>query len=159
MYAVPRALDGAFSDPVGFEGLSEPAVPASGVIPLAPHPAGTFMCWTGNTIHWGSGCEAAGAADPRMSFALVFRRRGAVLSVAEQSLTREAVAAADTAARLKMVQAALSFFRHWYPEADLAKYPLPWQPAVAAGTAPAEAADGSAEGHRVAFSGGSELPP
>jgi hypothetical protein len=146
MYAVPRSLDAAFADPVGFEGLSEPAVPVTGVTPLAPHPAGTFMCWTGNTIHWGSGCEASGAADPRQSFALVFRRKDARLSVAEASLTREAVAGADTATRLGMVRSALGFFRHWYPEADLAKYPLPWAPAFSANPPPAASQSSSQNG-------------
>ena len=120
MYAVPRGLDAGFADPAGAEGLRTPAVPAEGVAPLAPHPPGTLMCWTGNTVHWGGGCEREGAADPRQSVALVFRRRGVRLSVAEASLSRADVAAADTAARARWCQAAVGFFKHWYPASDLA---------------------------------------
>ena len=86
------------------------------MVPLAPHGPGAFMCWSGNTIHWGSACRAAGAADPRTSIALVFRRRGAALSQTETSLSRADVAAATAADRLKMVRAALKFFSHWYPD-------------------------------------------
>ena len=139
MYIVPRHFDPDFEDPTG-EGLQEPKVPvvsnqkhgdaaragkgpeaalelhASPVRPLAPHEAGTFMCWSGNTIHWGSACSESGAADPRTSIALVFRRKDATLSQSEVSLTRRDVATATRAGRLKWVRSALKFFSHWYPD-------------------------------------------
>ena len=133
MYVVPRRFDEDFEDPTGAEGLQEPRVPVSAssssssssssasespVRPLAPHGAGTFMCWSGNTIHWGSACGEAGAADPRTSVALVFRRKGAALSQTETSLTRRDAAAARRADRLKWVRAALRFFAHWYPDSE-----------------------------------------
>jgi hypothetical protein len=74
MYAVPRGQDTDFADPGNAAALQEPKVPVDGLTALAPHPAGSFLCWSGNTIHWGSGCAREGAADPRTSLALVFRR-------------------------------------------------------------------------------------
>lgn len=129
MYVVPRPCDTGFADPLSAEGLQSPRVPAEtvgGVVPLAPHPPGTFMCWTGNTVHWGSACAREGAADPRASLAFVFRRAGARLSVAEVSLTRSDIAAADTATRLQWVHKAIGFFKHWYPDASLDYKALPW---------------------------------
>ena len=152
MYVVPRPCDGGFADPLGTEGLQSPRVPAEragGVVALAPHPAGTFMCWTGNTVHWGSACGSGeAAADPRASLAFVFRRAGASLSVAEVSLTRADVAAADTATRLQWVRKAIGFFKHWYPDASLGYKGLPWAPEVSQ----LVPETGLGSGRRVAFS-------
>lgn len=114
MYVVPRSKDPQFNDPISKEGLQEPDVPPGGLTPLAPHPAGSFMCWTGNTIHWGSGCEREGADNPRTSLALVFRLADRELSQPEASLSREDVLTASVAERLRQVAAAVRFFGHWY---------------------------------------------
>jgi hypothetical protein len=53
MYAVPRGQDADFADPGNAAALQEPKVPVDGLTALAPHPAGSFLCWSGNTIHWG----------------------------------------------------------------------------------------------------------
>jgi hypothetical protein len=135
MYAVPRSKDPAF-EPLATseeggeggdlgEGVQEPVVPAGSLVALAPHPKGSFMCWSGNTIHWGSSCGKDGAHDPRTSLAFVFRLKGHELSVQEKSLTKSFIAEATTAQRLEWVLQALRFFSHWYPEADLARLPLP----------------------------------
>jgi len=125
MYAVPKAKDPAFFDPTGCEGLQEPSVPTGSLTPLAPHPAGSFMCWSGNTIHWGSSCSQQGRQDPRTSLAFVFRVKSEALSVRERSFSKRDVASATTAQRLEWVLGALRFFSHWYPEADLSRFPLP----------------------------------
>jgi len=114
MYVVPRSMDPHYADPVSREGLQEPEVPAGGLRALAPHAAGSFMCWSGNTIHWGSACQREGAADPRASLALVFRRRDTVLSQTEVSISRGDVAAAGIGKRLRWVADAIHFFGHWY---------------------------------------------
>ena len=59
MYAVPRAKDADFAAPGGraATALHEPVVPVDGLTPLAPRRAGSLLCWSGNTIHWGSACE------------------------------------------------------------------------------------------------------
>jgi len=151
MYVVPRPCDTGFADPLGAEGLQSPRVPTEtvgGVVPLAPHPPGTFMCWTGNTVHWGSACAREGAADPRASLAFVFRRAGARLSQTEISLTRSDVAAADTASRLQWVHKAIGFFKHWYPDASLDYKGLPW---ASKGEAPSSIERGASK-KRVVFS-------
>lgn len=45
--------------------------PLESVRPL-PGPAGSVICWQGNTIHWGSKCGEY-AETPRMSIAMSFR--------------------------------------------------------------------------------------
>jgi len=118
MYVVPKAKDANFGDPIAREGLQEPVVPEDGVVPLAPHQAGSFMCWSGNTIHWGSTCEREGADDPRTSLAFVFRRCDCELSQTETSLTREDARVSleeGCGLRLQRVASAVHFFGHWYP--------------------------------------------
>lgn len=110
MYVVPRSEDPHFAD--SSESLQEPEVPQDSLRALAPHPAGSFMCWSGNTIHWGSSCQKG--EDPRTSIALVFRKVGASLSQQERSLTKEDVRNADVRQRLKWIVAAVRFFNHWY---------------------------------------------
>jgi hypothetical protein len=90
-------------------------VPAEGPVPLAPHAAGSFLCWSGHTVHWGSACARESAADPRTSMALVFRRADAPLAVPEASLSRaEVCGPPPLRARLALVAAALAAFEHWY---------------------------------------------
>lgn len=122
MYVVPRPEDPRFADAQG--SLQEPEVPADALKALAPFPAGSVMCWSGNTIHWGSACESLEHGEsPRTSLALVFRARGSRLSQEERSLTREDVCRADVRQRLRWVAAAIRFFNHWYDlPSDLASF-------------------------------------
>lgn len=58
--------------------------------------------------------SGGGAADPRTSLALVFRRVDATLSQPERSLTKKDATNPALAHRLGWVASALEFFRHWY---------------------------------------------
>ena len=117
MYVVPRAFD-----PDGGRGESAAETPAfdrSGVVALAPAPAGSLMAWAGNVVHWGAACRAkaaAGGETPRVSLAFVFRKRGARCDPRGPPLTREETRGSgfDARRRLDVVRHAVTCFEHWY---------------------------------------------
>ena len=130
MYVVPREFDENFDKDGTYEHMSVQTTggmkdrrflnfPINGAKPLPGQP-GDMMCWFGNTIHWGASCHSAGAADPRASIALVFRRADAVQEFdAKACLTRQEVErrlaeAGSAEERLGFVKDALGYFEHWY---------------------------------------------
>ena len=74
------------------------------------------MCWYGNLIHWGGSCHKGGADDPRASLALVFQRSDVLQDLDRPFLNRQDVEKADTLKRLKLIQDAMSYFRHRYKD-------------------------------------------
>jgi len=131
MYIVPRENDPYWEvEEKGIIGDAHLA-PNAGIRALAPYPAGTFMAWYGNTVHWGSGCLKEGAKDPRASFALVFRRADVAPDEGTPVIPRSALTSpASLHTRLRQVEKSLDYFAHWYPvpadvKAKLAAVPKP----------------------------------
>ncbi len=75
------------------------------------------MCWNGNTIHWGSRASKK-CPQPRMSFAVAFRRRSARLSHLEssclESMTREDVLALTLSSRVRLIAKGMLLFKWWF---------------------------------------------
>lgn len=77
------------------------------------------MCWTGNTIHWGSSCSIKEKSNPRTSLALVFKRKNEILSNIETSITYQDIQSFTMEDRLMKCHNAVRFFSHWYPNENL----------------------------------------
>lgn len=114
MYLVPREHDVKWETEEYSGAMHTPQFKPTSVKIMAPYPAGTMMGWTGNTIHWGSKCEAGGAEDPRKSIALVFRRTNTTPDREATPITFEESGKLSVGQRLKICERALMHFSHWY---------------------------------------------
>ena len=106
---------------VGDVAKSMPEVPRGAAKPLAPVDPGTLLAWAGNTIHWGSACQADSPNDPRVSVAFVFRKRGDAEASADARcapLTRDEARATTLEKRLEIIHHAIGVFEHWYGDAN-----------------------------------------
>ena len=105
---------------VGDVAKSAPEVPRGSAKPLAPVDPGTLLAWAGNTIHWGSACQADSPNDPRVSVAFVFRKRGDAEASADTRcapLSRDQARATTLEKRLEIIHHAIGVFEHWYGDA------------------------------------------
>jgi hypothetical protein len=136
MYAVPREFDANFDksdDQAHMRSAGEvrPGVykirfPLHGARPL-PAPAGSVLCWNGNTIHWGASCSRHTSAAPRKSMAMTFRRAEvAQLEGGGSPISRESAAPSAMAPemRLALISRALLLYSQWYTLKDTAVPPL-----------------------------------
>ena len=90
--------------------------PLAALRPL-PAAAGHVCCWAGNTIHFGSACETAAAASPRVSLACTFRvaqGAGRLCGALLPNLTRDDARGLTLEGRLRLVAQSLLLYSQWY---------------------------------------------